>query len=93
MRSLVLGSVAGVAESLVTLAKCADVRSLASVRAQVDLQVFQSRERLVAVTELWLKSGEYSCGQTGCVMVVVGRLTLHLFGFSPECTLMWISSL
>ena len=52
MCPLVLRSVARVAEGLVTLAIRADVGSLACVRAQVDLQVFQSRESLVASVEL-----------------------------------------
>lgn len=47
MSPLMLGAVAGVAESLVTLAERADVRSLSRVGSQVDLQVFQSRECLV----------------------------------------------
>lgn len=52
VRSLVFGSVAGVAEGLVTPRVLTQVGFLPRVAAQVDLQIFQPRERLLAALNL-----------------------------------------
>lgn len=52
MRALVLGSVAGVAEGLVAARVLAQVGLLPGVAPQVDLQVFQAGERLLAALKL-----------------------------------------
>lgn len=52
MRALVLGSVAGVAEGLVAAWVLAQVGLLPGVAPQVDLQVFQARESLLAALKL-----------------------------------------
>ena len=65
-----LGAVAGVAERLAAGHVLADVRSLARVRSQVDLQVLQPRERLVAARALRIttttltRSAEMTTGAT-----------------------------
>lgn len=51
--ALVLGPIAGVAEGLLTAWVLAQVRLLARVAPQVDLEVLQSREGLAAAFKLW----------------------------------------
>lgn len=52
MRPLVFGSVAGVAEGLVASRVLAQVGLLPCVAAQVDLQILQPREGLLAALKL-----------------------------------------
>ena len=52
VRSLVLGSVGRVAEQLVAGRMRARVRAFTGVRPRVNLQVLQTRKRLVATVEL-----------------------------------------
>lgn len=51
--ALVLGAVAGVAESLLAAWMLAQVGLLPRVAPQVDLQVLQAGEGLVAALKLW----------------------------------------
>lgn len=51
--ALVLGAVAGVAESLLAAGVLAQVGLLPRVAPQVDLQVLQAGEGLVAALKLW----------------------------------------
>lgn len=51
--ALVLGSVARVAECLLAARVLAEVRLLARVAPQVDLQVLQTRKRFVTALKLW----------------------------------------
>jgi len=48
VRAVVLGTVRGVAEGAVTAVLLAAVGPLAGVRSQVNLEVLEARERLVA---------------------------------------------
>lgn len=52
VRALVLGSVAGVAEGLVTSRVLTQIRLLPRVATQVDLQILQPRESLLAALKL-----------------------------------------
>lgn len=51
--ALMLGAIAGVAESFLAAGVLAQVRLLSCVAPQVDLQVLQARERFVAALKLW----------------------------------------
>lgn len=53
MGALMFGPIGAVAERLRAAVVLAAVRPFASVRSLVDLQVLQTRERLVAAAKLW----------------------------------------
>lgn len=51
--ALMLGPIAGVAESFLAARVLAQVRLLSCVAPQVDLQILQTRKRFVTALELW----------------------------------------
>lgn len=67
--ALVLGAVAGVAESFLAAGVLAQVRLLPRVAPQVDLQVLQTRKRFVAVLKLQKRQA--------CRLQTLGRECVH----------------
>jgi hypothetical protein len=85
--SLVLGAVRTIAKRLGAPFERTNVRTLAGVRPLVDFEILQPRESFSTTRPLILE--KYFI----FIYLIYFLLTVHLFGFSPEWTLIWISNL